>query len=60
MRQHRVTTCAAIASVLSELESISSSKEEQRMTLKAFLDGEDVVALLHLERVIHAFITLST
>ena len=35
-----------IASVISELESISSSKEEQRTTLKAFLHGKDVFSLL--------------
>ncbi len=40
-----VSVDAAIASVLSELESISSLKEEQR-TLKAFLEGKDVFALL--------------
>ena len=34
------------ASVISELESVSSPKEEQRMTLKAFLHGKDVFALL--------------
>ena len=36
----------AIASVISELESISSLKEEQRTALKAFLDEKDVFALL--------------
>ena len=34
------------ASVISELESISSLKEEQRMTLKAFNNSKDVFALL--------------
>ncbi len=41
-----VSIDATIASVLSELESISSLKEEQTTTLKAFLDGEEVFALL--------------
>ena len=41
-----VTVDAVIASVTSELESISSLKEEQRMTLKASLEGEDVFARL--------------
>ncbi len=34
----------AIASVLSELESILSLQEEQRMTLKVFLGGKNVFA----------------
>ncbi len=37
---------AAIASVLSELQSISLLEEEQWTTLKAFLDGTDVFNLL--------------
>lgn len=37
---------AVTASVVSKLESISSLKEEQRMALKAFLDGKCVFALL--------------
>ncbi len=41
-----VSVDAAIASVLSELESISSLKEEQRTTMKAFLDGKDVFSFL--------------
>ncbi len=42
----QVNIDTAIISVLSELENISSLKEKQRTTLKAFLDGEDVLALL--------------
>ncbi len=38
----QVSIDAATASVLSELESISSLKEEQRTTLKAFLNGKIV------------------
>ncbi len=41
-----VSIDATIASVLSEMESISSLKEEQRTSLKAFLDGKDVLTLL--------------
>ena len=41
-----VSVDTTIASVLSELENISSLKEEQRMTLEAFLHGQDVFALL--------------
>ncbi len=37
---------AAISSAVSQLENISSLKGEQRTTLKAFLDGKDVFALL--------------
>ncbi len=37
---------ASIASVLSEMESISSLKEKQKSTLRAFLDGKDVFTLL--------------
>ena len=37
-----VSIDTAIASVISELESISSLKEEQRTTLKAFLHGQDL------------------
>ncbi len=40
-----VNVDSAIAAVLSELESISSLKEEQRTTLKVFPDGKDVFAL---------------
>lgn len=36
---------AAVASVISELESLSSLKEEQITTLKAFLDGKDIFSL---------------
>lgn len=35
-----------LASIISALESISSSKEEQRTALKVPLDGEDVFVLL--------------
>ncbi len=41
-----VSVDAAIASNLSELESISSFKEKQRTTLKAFLDEKNVFAFL--------------
>ncbi len=41
----KVNVDAAIKSVLPELESISSVKEKQRMTLKAFLDGKSIFAL---------------
>ncbi len=37
---------ASIAAVLSELDNISSLKEEQRTAPKAFLGGKDVFALL--------------
>lgn len=38
---------SAVASVISELKSISSLEEEQRTTLKAFTDGEtDFASLL--------------
>lgn len=37
---------AAVASVISELESLSSLKEEQITTLKALLDGKDAFSLL--------------
>ena len=37
---------SAISSVLSDLESLSSLKEEQRTALKAFLSGKDIFALL--------------
>ncbi len=40
-----VNVDSAIAAVLSELESISSLKEEQRTTLEVFPDGRDVFAL---------------
>ncbi len=43
-----VSIDAAIASVLSELESISSLKEERRKKLKASLDGKDVLLLSRL------------
>ena len=39
---------AAIASVISELASISSLEEEQRMTLKAFLSMEKMLSLFSL------------
>jgi len=39
-----VTTDAVKASVKSELESISSLKEEQRTAQKAFLSGKNVFA----------------
>ncbi len=42
----QVSVDAALAQVLSKLERISSLKEEQRTTLKAFLDGNNVFALL--------------
>ena len=42
----RLALDAAVASIISELESISSLKEEQRMALKAFLEGKYVFALL--------------
>ena len=41
-----VSVDAAIASAISELESILSLKEDQKTALKAFLDGKDVFALL--------------
>ncbi len=41
-----VSIDAAVASVLSDLESISSLKKEQRASLKASLDGKDVFTLL--------------
>ncbi len=41
-----VSLHAAIAAVLSELDNTSSLKEEQRMALKALLDGKDVFVLL--------------
>lgn len=37
---------AAIAAVLVELDNIFSLQKEQRMALKAFLEGKDVFALL--------------
>lgn len=40
-----VSVDAAIVSVISELERISSLKEEQRTTLKAFLRGKHVFGL---------------
>lgn len=40
------TVDAAIASVKSELESLSSPKEEQRAAPKALLDGKDVFVFL--------------
>ncbi len=43
-----VSIDAAIASVLSEPESIPSMKEERRKTLKAFLDAKDVLLLSQL------------
>lgn len=36
-----VSVDAAVTSVISELERISSLKEEQRMTMKAFLNEND-------------------
>ena len=36
----KVSVDTVLASVISELESISSLKEEQRTTLKAFIDGK--------------------
>lgn len=39
---------AAIASVISQLASISSLEEEQRMTLKAFLSMENMFSLFTL------------
>ena len=41
-----VSVDTVTASVLSELESISASEEEQRMVLKTFLHGKDVFTLL--------------
>ncbi len=41
-----VSVDATVASALSDLESISSLKEEQRMTLKLFLHGINVFSLL--------------
>ncbi len=41
-----VSRDAAIAPVLSELWSISSSKDEQTTTVKAFPNGKDVLSLL--------------
>ena len=41
-----VSVDAAIVSVISELESFSALKEEQRTARKAFLDGKDDFALL--------------
>ena len=46
MAAPKEVSVAAIASVISELVSISSLKEEQRTALKAFLDGKNVFALL--------------
>jgi len=37
----KVSVDAAVSSILLELERISSMKEEQRTTLKAFLHGKD-------------------
>lgn len=37
---------AAIASVITELEFMSSFKEEQKMALKAFIDRKDAFILL--------------
>ncbi len=41
---------AAIASILSEVKSISLLKEEQRTSLKAFLDGKMFSVILHIWR----------
>lgn len=41
-----VSRDAATASVISELESVSSLKEKQRTALKGFLYGKHVFALL--------------
>ncbi len=41
-----VSLDAATASVLSELESISSLKQEQRMTLKAFLEEKKMFSFI--------------
>ena len=41
-----VSTDAVITSVISELERISSLKQEQRIAVKAFIDGKDVFTLL--------------
>lgn len=41
-----VSIDAAKASLISDLQSISSLKEERRMSLKAFCDGKYVFALL--------------
>lgn len=35
----------SIEAAVSELEGISSLKEEHRMALEAFLDGKDILAL---------------
>ena len=43
-----VSIDTAIASVTSEVESISSLKEEQRRTLKAFLHVKDIFTLIQL------------
>lgn len=45
MAPTEVSVVVATASVISELEGISSLKEEQRMTLKAFPNGKDAFAL---------------
>ncbi len=42
----QVSVAAALALILSELENIPSLKEEQRMKLKAFLDGKNDFTLL--------------
>lgn len=41
-----VSIDAGLASLTSELESISSSKKERRIPLKAFFDGKDIFAFL--------------
>lgn len=38
---------AGMAAVLSEVDGVFTLKEEQRATLKAFLGGKDIFALLH-------------
>lgn len=50
-----VSMDAAISGVLSELDNISSLKEEQRMVWKAFLDGKDVSLWSRLSDQLSAF-----
>ncbi len=46
MAEDLVSTDAALASVLQQVDSTASVKKEQRTTLKAFLDGKDVFVLV--------------
>ncbi len=44
--REQLSIVAVIESVLSELKDISSLKQEQRTIMNAFLDGNNVFALL--------------